>query len=223
MIPGLVVAAAFVAASVLAAFHSRTTMVRRVVTASIFATAIFLTVFLVNTPSRSKEQTGSIVLDTNMKTTESPKTIQDGVKVSSIKKNEDHHEDAVYYTESDAIMLAKLLYNECRGIDSVTEQACVVWTVLNRVDAGGGSIAQVVTAKSQFAYSDAPVWDNLLWIAKDVLARWNAEQNGDTSSGRVLPQDYKWFIGDGKHNYFRNKYDGEYDVWDYSLPSPYES
>lgn len=129
-----------------------------------------------------------------------------------------------HYTEDDIIMLAKLLYNECRGVDSVTEQACVVWTVLNRVDHGGISIAEAITSPNQFAYSSSvPVWDNLYWLAEDVLSRWNAEQNGDTSVGRVLPPDYRWFGGDGKHNHFRNAYDGDYQIWDYSLESPYES
>ena len=129
-----------------------------------------------------------------------------------------------HYTEDDIVMLARLLYNECGGVDSVTEQACVVWTVLNRVDHGGISIAEAVKSPNQFAYSSsAPVWDNLYWLAEDVLSRWNAEQNGDTSVGRVLPPDYRWFGGDGKHNHFRNAYDGDYQIWDYSLESPYES
>lgn len=129
-----------------------------------------------------------------------------------------------HYTEDDIVMIAKLLYNECRGVDSVTEQACVVWTVLNRVDYGGISIAEAITSPNQFAYSSSvPVWDNLCWLAEDVLSRWNAEQNGDTSVGRVLPPDYRWFGGDGKHNHFRNAYDGDYQIWDYSLESPYES
>lgn len=140
---------------------------------------------------------------------------------------EENEEDETYithYTEDDIIMLAQLLYNECRGVDSVTEQACVVWTVLNRVDHGGISIAEAVTSPNQFAYSSsAPVWDDLYWLAGDVLSRWNAEQNGDTSVGRVLSPDYRWFGGDGKHNHFRNAYDGNYRIWDYSLESPYES
>lgn len=129
-----------------------------------------------------------------------------------------------YYTEDDVTMLARLIYNECRGVESVTEQACVVWTVLNRVDGSdGASISGIVTEENQFAYSHAPLWDNLLWLAEDVLSRWNAELNGEASVGRVLPADYKWFSGDGEHNHFRNAYSGNYDIWDYSLPSPYES
>ena len=40
------------------------------------------------------------------------------------------------YTETDAVMIAKTMYNEARGISSKTEIACIGWTALNRVDAG---------------------------------------------------------------------------------------
>lgn len=156
---------------------------------------------------------------------ELPKIKENGEAVDCFEEESKEEETYItYYTENDIVMLAELLYNECRGVDSVTEQACVVWTVLNRVnDSDGASIADIVTADGQFAYSHTPLLDNLLWLAEDVLSRWNAELNGETSVGRVLPSDYKWFGGDGEHNYFRNSYSGSYDIWDYSLPSPYES
>lgn len=47
-------------------------------------------------------------------------------------------------------------------------------------------------------------------------------KDGETDTGRVLPSDYLWFSGDGKHNYFRNAYKGG-ETWDWSLPSPYET
>ncbi|MEG2103859.1 MAG: cell wall hydrolase [Oscillospiraceae bacterium] len=128
------------------------------------------------------------------------------------------------YTDSDAQMLAKTLYHECRGIVSDTEKACIAWTILNRVDAGyADTISGVVTAAAQFAYSpNAPTWDNLLKLSYDVLNRWDREKKGETEVGRVLPKDYLWYGGDGAHNYFRNSYKGG-TRWDYSLPSPYES
>ena len=57
----------------------------------------------------------------------------------------------------------------------------------------------------------------LLCLAEDVLHRWYND-----SEGRVLPGEYLWFQGDGKHNWFRNAYKGG-DIWDYSATSPYES
>lgn len=128
------------------------------------------------------------------------------------------------YTQADVEMLARVLWLEARGVPSQTEQACVVWTVLNRVDAGyGETIAQVVTAPNQFAYSpDIPVVEELANLAKDVLDRWSAEQSGAFDVGRVLPAGYFWYSGDGAHNWFRNEFRGGMK-WDYGLESPYVS
>lgn len=135
--------------------------------------------------------------------------------------------EVMYYTENEVVMMAKLLYRECRGIPSDTEKACVAWTVCNRVDDErfvGYTITEIMTAPNQFAYYyNTPVTDELYWLAQDVLARWNAERNGEVSVGRVLPKDYTHYTGDGVHNYFRNAYKGNYSIWNYSLPSPYES
>lgn len=143
---------------------------------------------------------------------------------SEIKKEQTKPPYVMYYDESDIVMLAKLMYQECGGVPSDTEKACVVWTVLNRVDEYGGTIYEVVTAKNQFAYyNDRPVDDALYQFAKDVLTRWNNEKNGEVNVGRVLPPDYLWFSGDGEHNHFRNAYKGQFSIWDYSLETPYES
>lgn len=135
--------------------------------------------------------------------------------------------EVMYYTENEVVMMAKVLYRECRGIPSDTEKACVAWSVCNRVDSddfSGSTITEIITAPNQFAYSyDTPVWDELYDLALDVLTRWNSERNGEVSVGRVLPEDYTYYTGDGVHNYFRNQYKGNYSIWNYSLPSPYES
>lgn len=131
----------------------------------------------------------------------------------------------MYFSEEDVIAMAKVLYNECRGIPSDMEKACVAWTACNRVDNGlGRTIYDVLTAPNQFAYwYNTPVRSDLYDLALDVLTRWNNEKNGFENVGRVLPSDYMFFHGDGKHNYFRNAYSGNYDTWDYSLDNPYES
>lgn len=134
----------------------------------------------------------------------------------------------MYYDEADIVKLAKVLYRECRGLGD-TEKACVAWVVCNRVDAGGDFAAQdtvsaVIEAPYQFAYiKDTPIWESLYYLAEDVLQRWNAEKNGQTDVGRVLPSEYLFFHGDGSHNYFRKEYQGDGQYWDYSLDSPYES
>lgn len=131
------------------------------------------------------------------------------------------------YTATDAVMVARVMYLEARGIRSKTEIACVGWTILNRVDAGMGSIQAVITAPNQFAYRpSAPTTSDygydLVALATDVLDRWSREKAGEGNVGRVLPQGYLWYAGDGSHNYFRNQYKGG-TRWTYSLSSPYES
>lgn len=132
----------------------------------------------------------------------------------------------MYYTENDVIALAKTLYNECRGVVSDMEKACVAWVVCNRVDAGkyGRTVYDVVAAPHQFAYrSNTPVTDQMYDLAIDVLTRWNKEKNGHVDVGRVLPSDYLFFHGDGKHNYFRKNYSDRSKFWNYSLENPYKS
>lgn len=130
----------------------------------------------------------------------------------------------IYYTEHDAIDIAKTLWRECGGVKSKTEQACVAWTIVNRADIYGCSISEVVRAKGQYAFKEnTKVYDSMLELANDVLERWNLERNGQEEVGRVLPKEYVYFAGRNGHNYFRNKFSGDFTYWDYSLPSPYDN
>ena len=129
------------------------------------------------------------------------------------------------YTEAEVVMLAKLMWGEAGGIDSVTEVACVGWVVCNRVDDQPEpvTVASVLTSPGAFYYRDwMPVRDDLYALARDALERWTMESLGCKRAGRVLPADYRWYAGDGEHNYFRNAYKGG-DRWGYELESPYES
>lgn len=155
--------------------------------------------------------------------------VEDSVQSASIEPVE-APESAKLYSDEDAIALAQTLYGEARGVknngvvSSTCQKAAVVWCVLNRYDASyEDSIVEVCAAEKQFhGYSSShPVWDDLLEIAYDVLDRWNAEKNGETDVGRVLPSDYYWFAGDGEFNYFRNEYDGG-TRWNWSLGDPYQ-
>ena len=132
------------------------------------------------------------------------------------------------YTDEDAVALAKLTWGEARGIPDLkingrvistrTQQAAVMWTVLNRFDAGHEeSILEVITAKGQFhGYSEEhPVEEELLELAYDVLDRWNAEKHGETVA-RELPSGYLWFHGDGTWNWFRDAYKNG-NKWDWSV------
>ena len=129
------------------------------------------------------------------------------------------------YTEAEVVMLAKLMWGEAGGIESRTEVACIGWVVCNRVDDQPEpvTVASVITAPNRFYYRESfPVRDDLYALARDVLERWTMESLGCKRAGRVLPADYRWYAGDGKHNWFRNAYKGG-DRWGYELESPYES
>ena len=80
-------------------------------------------------------------------------------------------------------------------------------------------------AASEFTAKIGAQLDDLLpeleELALDVIERWLDEKDGETEVGRVLPREYLFFTGDGKHNHFRTEWDGG-QVWDWSLQSPYE-
>ena len=38
-----------------------------------------------------------------------------------------------------------------------------------------------------------------------------------------MSEEYIYFEGRNGHNYFRDNHSGSYNLWDYSLESPYES
>ncbi|MDO5547439.1 MAG: cell wall hydrolase [Eubacteriales bacterium] len=149
---------------------------------------------------------------------------EETTEIKETEISEPEPEYILYFTEEDVSDLAKLMLRECGGVESKTEQACVAWCVLNRVDEYGSSIHDVLREPTQFAFSESTeVRDDLYELANDVLSRWNDEKNGISNSGRVLPQEYTYFHGDGVHNYFRNAFSGNYDTWDYSLESPYDN
>lgn len=159
-------------------------------------------------------------------------------QISEPPKLETFRIDAIPDTFSpddmEATMLAKTMYGEANvlrwygdkfGVSYKARQAAVAWVALNRVDAGGfgEDLYEVLTRPNQFAYDpDAPVTDDLLELAWDVLYRWWAEKDGEMDVGRTIPPEYLYFDGDGKENYFRIEYQGTGDVWDWSLPDPYK-
>lgn len=128
--------------------------------------------------------------------------------------------------EAEVEMLAKLIWGEARGIESITERAAIVWCVLNRVDAKGYAcghdIEYVVTFPNQFSGYDAdyPATTENKNIVADVLMRWIAEKSGAEDVGRILPKEYIYFTGDGQHNHFTDEWKGG-NTWDWSLPTPY--
>lgn len=118
--------------------------------------------------------------------------------------------------------LSQMALGEAGGCGK-TEIAATIWCVLNRFDGGyANSIFTVVAAPGQYhGYSpNKVIREDIYEITCDVIARWVAEKEGQENVGRVLPQGYYWFYGDGKHNHFRNQYRTSVR-WDWSLPTPY--
>ena len=122
--------------------------------------------------------------------------------------------------------IAKTVYGEARGCKT-TEQAAVIWCILNRVDQSNSysadAIVEVITAPKQFHGYDLsnPITEDIFDLTLDVLKRWMAEKNGLVDSGRVLPKEYLYFYGDGVRNHFTSDWRGN-NVWDWRLESPYE-
>lgn len=128
-------------------------------------------------------------------------------------------------TENEIDMIAKTVWGEARGCDKL-QQSAVVWCILNRVDSGCGTIAQVVTAPGQFLgyHKSFPVEDEIKDLVTDVVTRWKLEKTMCGNVGRTLPSDYTYFSANryGTGNVFRNKFDGDYQVWDWNCWNPYE-
>lgn len=128
------------------------------------------------------------------------------------------------FTDKEIDYIAKTVWGEARGL-SKTQQAGVVWTILNRFDDGrfGKEIIRVITAPSQFAgyKSSHPVNPEIRNLVIDVLDRYAQEKAGIENVGRVLPKDYLYFRGNGKTNLFSEKLNSN-NTWDWSLESPYD-
>ena len=128
------------------------------------------------------------------------------------------------FTDKEIDHITKTVWGEARGL-SKTQQAGVVWTILNRFDDGrfGKEIIRVITAPSQFAgyKSSHPVDPEIRNLVIDVLDRYAQEKAGIENVGRVLPKDYLYFRGNGKTNLFSEKLNSN-NTWDWSLESPYD-
>lgn len=121
--------------------------------------------------------------------------------------------------------LARIVYQEARGIPQKSHQAAVIWCILNRLDNGywGDDIITVATYPNAFAWvPDTPVEEEFMDLAIDVVTRWNWEKQGLQDVGRTLPATYLYFTGNGDFNYFTREWKGT-EYWDWSLPDPYLS
>lgn len=122
-------------------------------------------------------------------------------------------------------MIAYLVDKEIGGGTRIEKQA-VVWCVLNRVDKGraGGfrdTVYGVLTQSGQFRSYYGTGSNESYNIVCDCLTLWQMEkQSGYPVDGRVLPREFCWYHGDGRHNHFRNAYSGG-SYWDWSWTGGY--
>ena len=122
-----------------------------------------------------------------------------------------------------AEMIGRTIWGEAQGVESRAERAAVAWCILNRADAWGLTIREVVTAPNQFHgyryHGECP--EQFISEARDVLARWQNEKHGFNNVGRTLPAEYLYFYGDGERNHFTQEWKSR-ETWDWSLPDPYQ-
>lgn len=132
-----------------------------------------------------------------------------------------------WYSEDDIRNMAKMAYGESMNVPTLDtvygersnqyQNACAMYAVLNRVDAGYGDISTVIKAKKQFIGYRAsnPVDWRLYNLAQKIIEDWATGEE----KLRVLPSEYLYFGGDGKHNYFKTKDGAKYD---WHIPDPFE-
>jgi hypothetical protein len=118
------------------------------------------------------------------------------------------------YSDEEADMLARTVWGEAGGLPQ-EEQALVIWTVLQRVDAGfGDTISAVVTSPNQFAGHDTshPIKDEILELVQNELGKWELGCLPPTHERYCPSPPYYFFNGmvdpvyGGLHNFFREKY-----------------
>lgn len=145
-----------------------------------------------------------------------------GPPQNTIAVVEDYDAVTITISQSDIDLIAKTVWGEARGC-SIMEQSAVIWCILNRVDAGYGTIEEVVAAPYQFTgyKENNPVLGEFVELTTDVLIRWQAEKYCVGDVGRTLPDTYLWFHGDGKHNIFRDAFSGDYHIWGWECLNPY--
>lgn len=113
------------------------------------------------------------------------------------------------FTYCDINLLAKMVWGEARGC-APEEQRLVVWTVLQRVDAGGefrsyDTIEAVVTEAGQFVGYDEshPIDPDIYSLCLEVLMDWWRGEEPPTHEIYAPSAPYYFFDGDGTHNWFR--------------------
>ena len=180
----------------------------------------------VKEPVATSAPVATVTVEATPEPTPSPETkinYSDTIQVLVTPELKQKIEYLVSTYDNEIIMATKVMVVEAGGVYPLSHRAAVVWCILNRADATGNSISSIITAPNQFAWIPSKGYSQEQYeLVKDIFTRWLLEKEGFENVGRVLPEEYKWFHGDGYHNHFRNAYSGSYTIWDWSLPSPYD-
>ncbi len=125
-------------------------------------------------------------------------------------------------------MLACLIDWEIGG-GTRNEKAAIAWEVLNRIDSTDydfrniHTVSQALYQPGQYYSSYAVGSQESTEIVIEVLTLYMMEQqSGYPIEGRVLPREYRWHLGDGKHNNFEDRWPfGTGNVWDWRWTGGY--
>ena len=105
--------------------------------------------------------------------------------------------------------VGRAIWGEAGGVQDEAQRAAVAWCALNRADAWGMDIWDVLNVGAFHGLAiQGEVPDEHIELARDVLARWALEAEGWVDVGRALPEQYLYFEGDGVRNHFSAEYGG---------------
>ena len=103
----------------------------------------------------------------------------------------------------------RAIWGEAGGIQDEAQRAAVVWCACNRADAWDMEIGDVLTVDQFHGLAiKGAVPPQHVELARDVLARWTLEAEGWMDVGRVLPERFLYFEGDGRINHYSTEYGG---------------
>ena len=108
-----------------------------------------------------------------------------------------------------AELAGRAIWGEAGGIQDETQRAAVVWCACNRADAWDMEIGDVLNVDAFHGLAiRGTVPEQHIELARDVLARWTLESEGWVDVGRVLPERFLYFEGNGVINLFSTQYGG---------------
>lgn len=108
-----------------------------------------------------------------------------------------------------AELAGRAIWGEAGGIQDEAQRAAVVWCACNRADAWDMEIGEVLTVDQFHGLAiRGEVPPQHTELARDVLARWTLAAEGWQSVGRVLPERFLYFEGDGRVNHFSTEFGG---------------